>query len=575
MIADDQVAKQSEEDLRRAETFAFPLLFVLSLLFFRGLVAAALPLMLGGVAIVGALVVMRLLHEVIPLSVLSINVVTATRLRPRDRLLAVHRLPLPRGAGARRRYGGGAARTLRDLGARDRHSAASRSPARWRRCWSSRSSSSTRWASPASRWRCVCRLVGLVVLPAAAGAAGRRVNALSPGWLQRSRRATELPDEQGAGIGSRAGSCATRSGGDRRRGRPVWRWPSRHADRVRPRRRERAARGASAGAVDRAILADFPADPRTPIIGAARRQRGRAPTGLDAYRATSSRRSRESPPSPGPTQVGPGVDPDRPRSATAAATRPRPRSSCEEVREPPRADAGRGSAASPRRRSTRSASVASHIPLAALHPGARRRCCAVRDDRLGAAADQGADDERAHPGGGAGARGARLPGRQRLGGCSAFESQGGIQIGIAVLVVVGRLRAVDRLRRLQPLAGCASCATAGDNNEAVALGLERTGRLITSAALLFAVAMGALVTGGADRRPGDRLRGRRRGPDRRHDRARDAGAVADGAAGRPELVESRLCQTSGKRWRGCSPPGRSIRRILSGVKRSGRQRGEG
>ena len=76
VIADEQIAEQAEQDLRRAELLAFPLLLVLSLLFFRSLVAAALPLVLGGIAIVGSLALMRAIHEVVPMTVLAINVVT-------------------------------------------------------------------------------------------------------------------------------------------------------------------------------------------------------------------------------------------------------------------------------------------------------------------------------------------------------------------------------------------------------------------------------------------------------------------------------------------------------------------
>ena len=76
-MADDQIAEQAEKDLRRAELFAFPLLLLLSLLFFRSLVAAALPLVLGAIAIVGSLAAMRAIHEVVPMTVPAINVVTA------------------------------------------------------------------------------------------------------------------------------------------------------------------------------------------------------------------------------------------------------------------------------------------------------------------------------------------------------------------------------------------------------------------------------------------------------------------------------------------------------------------
>lgn len=53
-LAQAQVGEKVESDLRRAEIFAFPILFLLSLLFFRSLVAALLPLMVGGLAIVGS-----------------------------------------------------------------------------------------------------------------------------------------------------------------------------------------------------------------------------------------------------------------------------------------------------------------------------------------------------------------------------------------------------------------------------------------------------------------------------------------------------------------------------------------
>ncbi len=52
-LANEQVNKQVEQDLRTAEMLAFPLLFLLSLVFFRSLVASLLPLMIGALAIVG------------------------------------------------------------------------------------------------------------------------------------------------------------------------------------------------------------------------------------------------------------------------------------------------------------------------------------------------------------------------------------------------------------------------------------------------------------------------------------------------------------------------------------------
>ena len=66
-----------------------------------------------------------------------------------------------------------------------------------------------------------------------------------------------------------------------------------------------------------------------------------------------------------------------------------------------------------------------------------------------------------------------------------------------------------------------------DDREAVAVGLERTGRIVTAAALLFSVAIGAFVTSRDDLHQGARARHRGRGADRRDDHPRAAGAVAD------------------------------------------------
>jgi RND superfamily putative drug exporter len=62
-IARAQVNDQTASDLRRAELLVFPLLFVLSFLFFRSVVAALLPLLVGGVSIVLTMLGLRLGSE--------------------------------------------------------------------------------------------------------------------------------------------------------------------------------------------------------------------------------------------------------------------------------------------------------------------------------------------------------------------------------------------------------------------------------------------------------------------------------------------------------------------------------
>ncbi|HVQ59825.1 MAG TPA: MMPL family transporter [Solirubrobacterales bacterium] len=76
-VAQEQVNKQVEEDLKMAELIAFPLLFLLSLLFFRSLVASVLPLMIGGLAIVGTFLILRLASEFGSISIFALNLTTA------------------------------------------------------------------------------------------------------------------------------------------------------------------------------------------------------------------------------------------------------------------------------------------------------------------------------------------------------------------------------------------------------------------------------------------------------------------------------------------------------------------
>ncbi|MDQ2700549.1 MAG: MMPL family transporter [Actinomycetota bacterium] len=75
-LANEQVNKQVESDLQRAELMVFPILFLLSLVFFRSLVAAALPLMVGALAIVGTFLGLRLAAEVGSISVFALNLTT-------------------------------------------------------------------------------------------------------------------------------------------------------------------------------------------------------------------------------------------------------------------------------------------------------------------------------------------------------------------------------------------------------------------------------------------------------------------------------------------------------------------
>jgi uncharacterized membrane protein YdfJ with MMPL/SSD domain len=67
---------QTERDLVRAETLSLPVLLVLLVLIFGGLVAAGMPLLIGGLAILGAFIAVRLISTVTDVSVFAINVIT-------------------------------------------------------------------------------------------------------------------------------------------------------------------------------------------------------------------------------------------------------------------------------------------------------------------------------------------------------------------------------------------------------------------------------------------------------------------------------------------------------------------
>ncbi|HXH55717.1 MMPL family transporter [Iamia sp.] len=66
-----------EEDLLRAEMIALPITILLLLLIFRGVVAAALPLVVGALSVVATFVVLRGLAEVTEVSVFALNLTTA------------------------------------------------------------------------------------------------------------------------------------------------------------------------------------------------------------------------------------------------------------------------------------------------------------------------------------------------------------------------------------------------------------------------------------------------------------------------------------------------------------------
>jgi RND superfamily putative drug exporter len=72
-----QIGTQVEEDLQRAEIITFPIVLVLLVLVFGSVVAAGLPLGIGIVAIIGTLFVLRILAALTDVSLFALNLTTA------------------------------------------------------------------------------------------------------------------------------------------------------------------------------------------------------------------------------------------------------------------------------------------------------------------------------------------------------------------------------------------------------------------------------------------------------------------------------------------------------------------
>ncbi len=71
---------QTRKDLTKAELIAFPLLALFLLFVFRGVVAAAIPLLLGVISIVGTLMVLRVMAGFVDTSLFALNIATGLSL---------------------------------------------------------------------------------------------------------------------------------------------------------------------------------------------------------------------------------------------------------------------------------------------------------------------------------------------------------------------------------------------------------------------------------------------------------------------------------------------------------------
>jgi RND superfamily putative drug exporter len=70
------VGEQVGEDIARAESLTMPLVFLLSLVIFGSLVAALMPALLGGIAVLGSFAVLRAITTVSDVSIFALNIIT-------------------------------------------------------------------------------------------------------------------------------------------------------------------------------------------------------------------------------------------------------------------------------------------------------------------------------------------------------------------------------------------------------------------------------------------------------------------------------------------------------------------
>ena len=330
----------------------------------------------------------------------------------------------------------------------------------------------------------------LLVLPAILALLGERVNALAPRWLQRSRSAVDLPDREGrwyrfsAWVMRHAALVAVTSSALLvLMALPVLRIAFVPADAALLQDEQ------SAGVVDTTIAREFAADPAYPVIvrfGAPASERARVEGFRESLRALPGVAD-VSPPTPAGPATRIDVIPEGGRySDSSRELVARIRGS---LASAPVQVGGIAASAVDEERS-----VADHLPLGigiivvttlvllfAMTRSVILPFKALLMNVLSIAAAMGLlvlvfQDGRLHE-------------------LFDFDVSGGILIGIAVLIVVTAFGlstdygvfALSRVRE--------GIDRGLSNEEAVSLGLERTGRILTSAALLFSVATGALVTG--------------------------------------------------------------------------------
>ena len=194
--ASADVNEQVSADLARAEMLAFPILFLLALLFFRSVVAAALPLLVGGLAIVTTFLALKAGNEVTELSVYALNITTAIGLGLAIDyslfMVARYREEIDKdgpGLEALRRTLATAGRTVLFSCVTVAAAMAALIIFPQKFLYS--------MGVAGAMVALIAGAVALLVLPSVLALLGNRVNSLSPRWLRRRAEADSRPASQG------------------------------------------------------------------------------------------------------------------------------------------------------------------------------------------------------------------------------------------------------------------------------------------------------------------------------------------------------------------------------------------
>ena len=191
-----EVNEHVESDLIKAELIAFPLLFLASLWVFRSAVAAILPLLVGGLTIVTSLMLLRGINEFVDISIFALNLITGLGLGLSIDyslfLVSRYREELERsgpGAEAIRRTVMTAGRTVAFSSATVAGAGLALLVFPLRFLYS--------MGIGVTLVATVAAFISLIVLPALFAVLGNRVNALAPKRWQQAREAEARADQSG------------------------------------------------------------------------------------------------------------------------------------------------------------------------------------------------------------------------------------------------------------------------------------------------------------------------------------------------------------------------------------------